>query len=418
MVTVIESGPGFLLHNALTNPVLVLELDMYQTAGMAAAVLVVGTLLVSRSSLLRRYCIPAAVMGGLIFAMIHLALHSAGVLEFVFDTTLQTMFMIVFFCSIGFMASFRRLRSGGKLVVILLASTALLVFMQDVIGTGLSVIMGIDGGLGLAMGSMSLIGGHGTAAAFGPLLEDAYGVQGATAVAIASATFGLVIGGIIGGPLAKRRVERYSLSPSDEDVKESLEYGRHEAFGAQIDQNRFLNALVLLAIAIGTGTLVTGGLDALGVTLPIYIGSMLIAVFFRNGMDKLGWNIPSKEIETLGWISLAMFLGMALMNMKLWQIADLSAPMLVILIAQVAFVALFAYYLIFRITGKDYDSAAMVTATCGFGLGTTSNAMVNMDALFERYGVAPKAYFVVPLVGSVFIDLINIAIITGFLSIL
>jgi len=398
--------------------VFVIELDMYQTAGMGALALVLGMLLVKQFSLLRKYCIPAAVIGGLTFSITHLMLYSAGVMEFVFDTTLQTLFMIAFFCSIGFMASFRMLKSGGKLVIILLLSAAVLAFSQDIIGVVLSITMGIDDRLGLAMGSISLIGGHGTAAAFGPLMENTYGVQGATAVAIASATFGLVLGGVIGGPLAKKRVEENNLRPSNELVEEVREYGKHEACGPQIDQNRFLKALVLIAIAIGAGTLIYDGLNGLGITLPIYIGAMLVAVLFRNSMDKLKWDTPSKEIETFGWVSLAMFLSMALMNMKLWQIADLAAPMLIILFVQVVFVALFAYYFIFRVTGRNYDSAAMVTATSGFGLGTTSNAMANMDALFERYGVAPKAYFVVPLVGSVFIDLINIGIITGFLFIL
>ncbi|UAL07577.1 MAG: sodium/glutamate symporter [Candidatus Methanogranum gryphiswaldense] len=395
-----------------------LQLDMYQTAAVAALVLALGILLVKRSGTLRKYCIPAAVVGGLIFAFLHLVLYSAGVLEFVFDTTLQTLFMITFFCSIGFMASFRMLKSGGKLVLILLAAAALLALSQDIIGVLLSSVLGLDDRLGLAMGSISLIGGHGTAAAFGPLLEDTYGVQGATVVAIAAATFGLMVSGFVGGPLARRLVEKNDLKPSEEDIKEVQGFGHHDACGPQIDQNRFLIALILIAITIGVGTVIYDGLDDLGVTLPIYIGAMLIAVLVRNGADALKKEVPSKEIETLGWISLSMFLAMALTNLKLWQISDLAAPMFLILAVQVAFVAIFAYYFIFRVTGKNYESAAMVTATSGFGLGTTSNAMVNMDALFERYGIAPKAYFVVPLVGSVFIDLINIVIITGFLYVL
>jgi glutamate:Na+ symporter, ESS family len=398
--------------------VFTLQLDMYQTAAVAALVLALGILLVKRSGTLRKYCIPAAVVGGLIFAFLHLVLYTAGIMEFVFDTTLQTLFMITFFCSIGFMASFRMLKSGGKLVLILLAAAAILALCQDIIGVLLSSVLGLDDRLGLAMGSISLIGGHGTAAAFGPLLEDTYGVQGATVVAIAAATFGLMISGFVGGPLARKRVEKNNLRPSEEDMKEVQGFERHDACGLQIDQNRFLIALILIAITIGAGTVIYGGLADLGVTLPIYIGAMLIAVLVRNGADVSKKEIPSKEIEILGWVSLSMFLAMALTNLKLWQISDLAAPMFLILAVQVAFVAIFAYYFIFRVTGKNYESAAMVTATSGFGLGTTSNAMVNMDALFERYGIAPKAYFVVPLVGSVFIDIINIAIITGFLYLL
>lgn len=397
---------------------LVLELNMYYTAAISALVLAVGILAVRKFESLQRYCIPAAVVGGVLFSLCHLVLHSAGILEITFDTELQTLLMIIFFCSVGFMASFRMLKKGGKLVIILLLAATLIALSQNIIGVSLSSLFGLDSRLGLSMGSISLMGGHGTSAAFGPLLENTYGVHGATAVAIASATFGLAISGVIGGPLARKRIEKHELRPKYEDVIDAQGYGHHEACGPQIDQNRFLYAIMLIFATIGAGMIIYTGLESLGVILPIYIGSMLVAMAIRNVADTAKINVPSKEIDTFGWISLSLFLTMALMNMKLWQIADLAAPMIIILAVQVIFVALFAYYVMFHITGKNYDAAAVVTATGGLGLGTTSNAMVNMDSLFAKYGVAPKVYLAVPLVGSVFIDIINAGMIMGFLYIL
>lgn len=395
-----------------------LHLDMYYTIAVSAVVLAAGLYMVKKSSVLRKYSIPAAVVGGLCFALIHGLLYTAGILEITFDTTLQTLMMITFFCSVGFMASVRLLKKGGRLVLILLAGLTVMLILQNTIGVSLAGAFGLDNKLGLAMGSISLVGGHGTSAAFGPLLEDTYGVTGATAVAIASATFGLVLSGLIGGPLARRRVNKHYLRPSETDLIEMEGYGKHEKCGPQLDQNRFLRATILLFLGVGAGMLVFNGLDGGGIVLPVYIGSMIIAMIIRNVADVSKKELPAKEIETLGWICLSMFLTMALINMKIWQIAELATPMLVILGAQVVLVAVFAYYVMFKATGGTYDSAAIVTAMGGMGLGTTSTAMANMDSLFERYGVAPKAYLAVPLIGSMFVDVINAGIIMGFLYIL
>jgi ESS family glutamate:Na+ symporter len=395
-----------------------LHLDVYYTVAIAAAVLALGLFLIRKSALLRRYSIPAAVVGGLIFAVIHGILYSAGVLEITFDGAMQNLLMIAFFCSVGFMASVRLLKKGGRLVMILLAGLTVMLILQNMIGVSLAGMFGLDNRLGLAMGSISLVGGHGTSAAFGPLLEDVYGVAGATAVAISSATFGLVLSGLIGGPLARKRINKHYLRPSEADIAEVEGYGVREGCGDALDQNRFLKAAILLGVGVGLGVILFRGLEGNGIILPVYLGSMFIAMIIRNFSDVTGRKLPSKEIETLGWICLSMFLTMALISMKIWQIAELAAPMLIILGAQVVLVSVFAYFIMFRATGSDYDSAAIVTAMGGMGLGTTSTAMANMDSLFERFGLAPKAYLAVPLVGSMFIDIINAGVITGFLYIL
>lgn len=391
-----------------------IRLDMYQTAALGALALALGILLVRRSETLRRFCIPAAVVGGLVLALGNSFLYAADVAELDFDETLKNVFMMAFFCSVGFMASFRMLKRGGKLVVVLLALVSVLIVFQDLIGAALCSAFGLDPRMGLALGSISLVGGHGTAATYGEQLVDEFGIANADTMAIAAATFGLAFSGFIGGPLARRLVERRRLRPDDGDLLTEQEEDQE----AGIDNNRFLLALILMAVCVGVGTYIVGIVKDSGVTLPVYLGSMIAALVVRNVADHRGVELPVREINALGWICLSMFLAMALMVTKLWQLADLAGMMIAILLVQAVVVAVFAYYVVFRGTGGDYESAALVTATCGFGLGATPNAVANMDALFSKYGVAPKAYFVVPLVGSVFIDLVNAALLTVFLNIL
>jgi ESS family glutamate:Na+ symporter len=391
-----------------------IEFDVYQTALMGALALALGILMVRHSKLLRKYCIPAAVTGGLVFAIVACLFYEADVAEVSFDETLKNVFMMAFFCSVGFMASIKMLKKGGRLVLLLLALVGVLIVLQDVIGVGLSVALGMDSRMGLALGSISLVGGHGTAASFGPDLVDVYGVANADTVAIAAATFGLAISGFIGGPLAKRRIEKGNLRPDPDDQDLAEEDERPQ----EIDANRFLYALMLICIGVGAGSYIVAAIKEGGLTLPVYLGAMLVAMLIRNVADWKGIELPLKEINTLGWISLSMFLSIALMVTQLWTLGDLAGKMLIILLIQTAVVALYAYYVVFNTTGKDYESAALVTATTGFSLGATPNAMANMEALFDKYGVAPKAYFAVPLVGSVFIDLLNAVAITVFLNVL
>ena len=393
-----------------------IQLDMYQAAAVAALVLLLGRFLVRNLDLLRRYCIPEPVAGGVVFALAHLALRQAGILEISFDSTLQTFFMVVFFCSVGFTACFRLLKKGGLQVLLFLGIAVMMCVLQNGLGAFIASAFGLDPRLGLATGSIPMVGGHGTAASFGPLLEKA-GVSGASAVAIASATFGLVAGCVIGGPTAVSLIRQKNLH-SFETATGSNEVvvDKNEVTGA-IDSGRFLNAALCLALAIGAGTVVSAWLNKV-FTFPIYIGAMLVAAFIRNTTDMAGKEIPMEEISTIGSFSLSLFLGLAMMGLKLWELADLAVPMVVMLVAQTVLMMVYAYFVVFNLLGKNYDAAVMTSGFCGFGMGATPNAMANMQAITQKYGPAPTAYFVVPLVGSLFIDFMNTIIITSFLNLL
>lgn len=393
-----------------------IQLDMYQAAAVAALVLLLGRFLVRNLDLLRRYCIPEPVAGGVVFALAHLALRQAGILEISFDSTLQTFFMVVFFCSVGFTACFRLLKKGGLQVLLFLGIAVMMYVLQNGLGAFIASAFGLDPRLGLATGSIPMVGGHGTAASFGPLLEKA-GVSGASAVAIASATFGLVAGCVIGGPTAVSRIRQKKLH-SFETATGSNEVvvDKNEVTGA-IDSDRFLNAALCLALAIGAGTVVSAWLNKV-FTFPIYIGAMLVAAFIRNTTDMAGKEIPMEEISTIGSFSLSLFLGLAMMGLKLWELADLAVPMVVMLVAQTVLMMVYAYFVVFNLLGKNYDAAVMTSGFCGFGMGATPNAMANMQAITQKYGPAPTAYFVVPLVGSLFIDFMNTIVITSFLNLL
>ena len=393
-----------------------IQLDMYQAAAVAALVLLLGRFLVRNLDLLRRYCIPEPVAGGVVFALAHLALRQAGILEISFDSALQTFFMVVFFCSVGFTACFRLLKKGGLQVLLFLGIAVMMCVLQNGLGAFIASAFGLDPRLGLATGSIPMVGGHGTAASFGPLLEKA-GVSGASAVAIASATFGLVAGCVIGGPTAVSRIRQKKLH-SFETATGSNEVvvDKNEVTGA-IYSGRFLNAALCLALAIGAGTVVSAWLNKV-FTFPIYIGAMLVAAFIRNTTDMAGKEIPMEEISTIGSFSLSLFLGLAMMGLKLWELADLAVPMVVMLVAQTVLMMVYAYFVVFNLLGKNYDAAVMTSGFCGFGMGATPNAMANMQAITQKYGPAPTAYFVVPLVGSLFIDFMNTIIITSFLNLL
>lgn len=390
-----------------------LQLDMYQAIALAALVYCLGRTMVKKLAFLNRYCIPAPVAGGVVFALLHLALYAGGILELTFDSTLQSVFMTIFFCTVGFTACFRLLKKGGVQVFMFLALAVGICIVQDAAGSALAAVFGLDPLLGLCMGSMPLVGGHGTSGSFGPLLEESYGVVGATTVALASATYGLVSGSMMGGPIARARVVKHGLKST------AAEEGNAAAeVASPIDGNQFINAAMFIAVAIGLGTFIYNGFKAIGLTFPTYIGAMLAAAAIRNIWDVQGKELPMEEIDALGGLSLNLFLSMAMMTLKLWQLAALALPMIVILLVQTAIMFLYANFLVFNIMGRDYEAAAMTTAFCGFGMGATPNAMANMRALVENYGPAPRAFFIVPLVGSLFVDFFNSMVLTTFMNLL
>lgn len=399
----------------------VLELDMYQATAVAAIVLLLGRVLVDKISVLRKYCIPAPVVGGFIYAIVHLAVRSAGILEISADMTLKNVFMVAFFCSVGYTASFKMLKKGGIQTIIFLLLAVVMVVAQNCLGAGLASVFGLDPRLGLATGSIPMVGGHGTAGSFGPLLED-LGVANANVVAIASATFGLVAGCAIGGPIAYSKIKKYNLKSSA--IIEGAEQVVVKDETGSIDSKQFLDAFLYLIIAIGVGTIVSAGLIkgflliGLKITFPFYIGAMLVGAVIRNIMDVQHKEIPMEEIGTLGGSCLSVFLGLAMIDMKLWQLASLALPLVVMLAAQTVLMFLYANFVVFNVLGRSYDAAVMTTGFCGFGMGATPNAMANMQAVTASYGPAPTAFMVVPLVGSLFIDFCNSGILTVFINVL
>jgi len=404
---------------------LVFRLDMVQTLALAAVVLFGGYAVRRRVAVLDRYNIPAPVVGGFLFAALALVLRQAGLLAFEFDTTLQMPLMIAFFTTIGLGASLSLLKVGGPQVLLFWGLASVLAALQDTVGVGLARLMGVHPFLGLISGSITMTGGHGTGAAFGKLMEDEYAFAAGVTLAMAAATFGLVSGGLIGGPVATWLIRRFNPRHATPATghEAAAEIVRHAApsagavpAGDAPTAYTLLKIITITLAAMWAGSLLSRWLGQY-MTLPAYIGAMLAAAALRNTADLSPTiRIEQRVVDDLGTIALSLFLSMALMSLKLWELLDLAIPMLVILTAQVSMMAAFAYFLTYRVMGRDYDAAVMAGGHCGFGLGATPNAVANMEAIVEKFGPAPRAFLVVPMVGAFFIDFTNALIITGFIN--
>lgn len=396
------------------------NLNLYETMALVSVIFYLGKYARNKFSLLTKYCIPPAVVGGFIFALFILLCNLTGILSVHLDTSLQNLFMTAFFTSIGFTASFKILKQGGIKVFIFLGLATILVILQNVLGVSLATLFGLTPLLGLCTGSIPMVGGHGTAGSFGPILEN-LGITGATTISVASATFGLIMGSIVGGLVARNLILRNHLKTTHDEHNNvpPTEVGDYNEENHNIlSFKALMNGACFLFIAMGLGSIVSDLIEASGLTFPSYIGAMLVAAIIRNICDFKNFKLAKVEIETLGGLSLSFFLTMALMNLRLWELFDLALPLIVMLIAQTLLVGLFAYFVTYRIMGKNYDAAMFATAICGFGMGATPNAIANMDELTNRYGFAPTPYFVVPIVGGLFIDFVNSAIITLFINII
>lgn len=393
-----------------------IQIDMYQTLALSVVVLMLGQFLKQKINFLEKFCIPSPVVGGLIFSVLTCILYSTGVVEFTFDDTLREVCMVFFFTSVGFQANLKVLKSGGKALAIFLGLVIALIFMQNLLAVGVSHLIGLDSLVGLCTGSIPMVGGHGTAGAFGPVLED-FNVQGATTICTAAATFGLVAGSLIGGPIGKRLIEKKHLLDTIVTEDDSLlieEEKKHERHS-----NMYAAAVFQLILAVGLGTIISELLTKTGLTFPIYIGAMIVAAIVRNVGEYSGkFDIYMGEINNLGGICLSLFLGIAMITLKLWQLAELALPLMILLGAQLLLIFLYTYFVVFRVMGKDYDAAVLAAGTCGFGMGATPNAMANMQVLCDRYAPSVKAYLLVPLIGSLFADFINSLVITLFINII
>lgn len=407
-----------------------IAVDPYYTLIVATLVLLVGRLMVDRIKLLQDFNIPEPVAGGLLAAVIIYILHVSTGVSFAFDKGLQDSFMLIFFSSIGLSADFSRLKAGGVGLVLFLLVVSAFIVVQNVVGVGLAGALGLDPIIGLVTGSITLTGGHGTAGAWGKVLEEQHHIVGATDLGMASATFGLVLGGLIGGPVARKLVNKMGMKPSakaaqahdtaDTAIDDVFEHAHQRRL---ITANAAVETMALFAACLAFSALMTTpevkSFLPSWFTLPQFVWALLFGVLLRNFLTSaFKVNMFDRAIDVFGNASLSIFLGIALLNLKLWQLLDLALPMLIILAVQTAIMALYAYFATYRFMGKDYDAAVLAAGHCGFGLGATPTAVANMQSVTERFGPSHKAFLIVPMVGAFFIDFVNAFILTGFVNFL
>ncbi len=398
---------------------LTLNVDMIATLSMAILLLLLGYGIRKKIHFFEKFCIPAPVIGGLLFAILVLILKQSNVIVIKMDTTFQSPFMIAFFTTVGLGASFGLVKKGGVPLVVYWLLCGILAIIQNVIGVVCAKLVGIHPLLGVMVGAVSMEGGHGAAAAFGPTVEG-LGVQGASTVAIAAATFGLISGGLIGGPISKYLIEKNKLQPetSNNPDLETFEEVAGASENTKITTNIVMVHMAVITVCMTIGSMASGWFaKATGLVLPGYVGAMFIAVLFRNINDRLHIvKFDYYTIDLIGNVSLGIFLSMALMTLRLWELLDLAIPMFVILITQVIFIILFTIFVCFKLLGKNFDAAIMAAGMAGHGLGATPNAIANMGAVSEQYGPSPRAFLIVPLVGAFLIDLIALPNIVWFIN--
>lgn len=404
---------------------------MLQTAGLGALALVLGMCLTRRVKWLQRFCIPSPVSGGIVFSVVSLMLYKLWNVELFFDGTLKDVFMLVFFTSVGFQSNLKVLRRGGSTLLLMLGVLAFIIVVQNVLPLGIAWIMGVNPLVGMAAGSISMAGGHGTAGGFSAVLEG-MGLSGAGTIAMAAATFGLIMGSVTGGPLAERlirtKLTAEHLEPKDYEVDpamaglesdEASPAGRAKHISSNEQEfQQYAKATYALLIVVAAGSLMSWLLQQTGVTFPTYFGALIVAAIVRNVAEacKLTPKMELDKIVSVGNICLSVFLGMAMVSLKLWELESLALPLVVMLVAQVVAMALIAYFVAFNILGRDYDAAVLVAGICGFGLGATPNAMANMSAVCYKYHYSVKPFLIVPIIGAMFVDLINTGFITMFLN--
>ena len=404
--------------------------NAFYTLIAAVIVLLLGRLLVNKIDFLKRYNIPEPVAGGLVAAIVSLLVNQFWGYSITTSSALQTSFMLIFFASIGLSANFTKLRQGGIGLIIFLIAISTFIVLQNIVGISLATLLGIDPLIGLIAGSITLTGGHGTAGAWGEILETQYGIQGALALGMASATFGLIIGGLIGGPLAKTLINRHQLAvprtdeqiekrdntPADQDSNEFIpfEYPHQVRL---ITADNAITTLGLFAGCLAFAEFMTGAAKGTMFELPTFVWALAGGVVLRNVLESIfKVNIFDRAIDVFGNASLSLYLAMALLSLKLWQLVDLAGPLMVILGAQALTMALYAAFVTFRLMGKNYDAAVLAAGHCGFGMGATPTAVANMQAITNMYGPSYKAFLIVPLCGAFFVDLINVAVIQSILK--
>ena len=393
--------------------------DTYQTLALASLVLLLGYFLVKRINVLKSFNIPEPVVGGFIVAIGLSVWHQINGTSFTFEKSLQTTMMLVFFSSIGLSANFARLIKGGKPLIIFLFVAAGLIICQNVIGIAGSELLGIDPAYGLLAGSVTLTGGHGTGAAWAETFIKEFNLPAATEIAMACATFGLVFGGIIGGPVARFLLNRQKQgeNPENDEIDDIQEAFEHPAYQRKVNARSIIETITMMSFCLLIGQYLDSITKGTALQLPTFVWCLFTGVVIRNTLTHLfKFRVADSAIDVLGSVGLSIFLAIALMSLKLWELAGLAGDVLVILAVQVAFMAFYAVYVTYHFMGKDYDAVVLSAGHCGFGLGATPTAVANMQAITSRFGPSHKAFLIVPMVGAFFIDLINASLLKVFLA--
>ncbi|ENW92384.1 sodium/glutamate symporter [Acinetobacter dispersus] len=398
------------------------------TLMLAVLVLYVGRILNKHIPFLTKYNIPEPVAGGLVGAIIFYLIHQFAGYTISVNKPMQDTFMLMFFASIGLSANFAKLKEGGKPLIIFLIAISFFVIIQNGVGMAIASAVGLDPLMGVVAGSIALVGGLGTAGAWGPIFETKYSVEGALPMGIASATFGMVVGGLMGGPLARYLIRKHNLaSPLNAEIREEnkdapLTDSEYTFEAPQkvrlITADNAIVTLGMFAFALAFAETMKNLTIGTAIELPTFVWALGGGILLRNVLETgLKQEIFDRSIDVFGNTALALFLAMALVSLKLWQLADLAIPMIILLIAQSIAMWVFAVYISFRVMGKNYDSAVLASGLCGFGMGATPNAIANMQAITNMYGPSHKAFLIVPLVGAFFIDLVNVVVIQSILQI-
>jgi len=391
-----------------------LNLDMYMTAGVGVLALLLGMCFNKWIPFLKRFCIPVPVSGGLLISLFFLLLYSVFGLDVHFDGTIKDITMTLFFTSVGYQSNMRVLKQGGKPLVVMIVLVAILIVLQNLLSLGIAKGMGVSSLVGMATGSIPMCGGHGTAGGFSPLLEK-MGLEGADSITMAAATFGLIAGSLIGGPLGEALIRRHKLAEESHTNDEIMTLEAHEGASSL---KRYTHAIGQLFVAMALGMGLSKLIAMAGITVPTYFGSLVVAAILRNVFGHKEDALCLKETVGIGELSLSIFLGIAMSTLKLWELAGLMLPLFVILLSQALFMALYASFVAFPAFGRNYDAAMLVSGLCGFGLGATPNAMANMSAVSYKYHYSVKPFIIVPVVGAMFVDIINTGVITFFLNLL
>lgn len=390
---------------------------------IAIFVLLLGQFVRSKVPVLKKYQIPEPIVGGLIIACMLTVLHSQNI-SFEFNLPFESTLMLLFFTTVGLSANYTQLLKGGKKVFIFLAVASIYIVIQNGVGVSLASMLGLDPKMGLVAGSITLSGGHGTGAAWAKTFEDLYGMN-TLEFAMAAATFGLIAGGIIGGPIAQKRIEKAQLESEYGDGAQ-----HHEKFPDVVTYNdreedkitarHMVRTLFIMLLCVVGAKYVSEWVNTFDISwlkIPDFVYALFLGVIITNIFELSGkYRLHTETVDILGTVSLSLFLAMALMSLKLWEIFDLAIPLLVILFVQMVVLSIFAYYVTFKVMGSNYDAAVITGGHCGFGLGATPTAVMNMGSIVSHYGPSPQAFMVVPIVGAFFIDIVNLLIIQGYLA--